>query len=357
MAKDISSLLNKINIFNLTDTVKHLTLWNALLFIIILIVFNIILITLINYILHENIDARLKHEMENILKSFIVEGDSIIIVDFREFEERDLKEITDTPYFLQIYNKSGKIIITSDNIHLYQPIPFDQNFIPDDFYFEDVKVNNDRLRTGYVSILNEENEYVATLQLATFEAEYTVIMQRVLLVNILLFPFLLIFVLLASIFLAKRSYFPLNKIIDTAKRISSANLSARIKYDAKSDDELGKVRDTLNNLFERLGNYFMQVSLFTDHASHQLMNPLTSVKAEIDFVLRKQREKEDYVNSLKIISEQIDRMIKIIKSLLVLSKQERNKDAGRNLFNLSRLITEKTKRLFSDDRLIFNVEK
>lgn len=350
-------MLNKLNIFNLTDTVKRLTLWNALLFILILLVFNAVIITLINYILHENIDVRLKHEMENILNSFEVTGDSITIINYREFEERDLKEVTENPYFLQIYDERGRVLITSDNIQLYHQIPFNHNYIPEDFTFEDMIVVDDRLRVGYVFISNEKNEVVATMQLATFETEYLVIMQKILLANLVLLPFMLIFVLIASIFLARHSFSPLNKIIETAKKISAANLNERIEYAAKPADELGKVRDTLNELFERMETYFGQLSQFTDHASHQLMNPLTAIKAEIDFALRKKRSPEDYLNSFRVLREQTDRMIKIINALLVLSKQERGADESRKLFNLSLTIDEKIRHLFGNERVRFEVDK
>jgi signal transduction histidine kinase len=169
-------------------------------------------------------------------------------------------------------------------------------------------------------------------------------------------PILFVIIIFASIFLVKRTLSPINEIIHTAGKISAQNLNERIKYEADSSDEIGRLRDTLNNLFERLEFQVHQISQFTDHASHQLMNPLTIIKSELDFALRKERNSEDYKNSLVLLSEQTEKMIKIINQLLIISKHENEPSSRKSLFNLSKLIIEDISKVFKNVNLSYQIE-
>ena len=75
------------------------------------------------------------------------------------------------------------------------------------------------------------------------------------------------------------------------------------------------MKDTLNKLFERIGIYVEQLSQFTDHASHQLMNPLTAIKAELEYILKRKRTEKEYEETLNKLLLQTDHMIKIVKTL------------------------------------------
>lgn len=58
---------------------------------------------------------------------------------------------------------------------------------------------------------------------------------------------------------------------------------------------------------------------FVHHASHELNNPLTAVQGECEIALLKPRQPEEYVASLKRISEESAKMTQTIRQLLYLS--------------------------------------
>ena len=151
------------------------------------------------------------------------------------------------------------------------------------------------------------------MQLSVYRTEASLTIRDIIIFNLLSLPVLFIIVIIASIFLVRKSMSPIKEIIHTAEKISAQNLNERINYKAESSDEIGRLRDTLNNLFERLELQVNQISQFTDHASHQLMNPLTIIKTELDYALRKDRSIDDYRNSLEQLKEQTEKMIKIIR--------------------------------------------
>jgi signal transduction histidine kinase len=347
---------NREKIF-ITDTIKRFTIANVLLFLFILILFNILTISLTSYLLHQSLDARLEHEIENILITLSVENGRVEVIDYRELNEPDFKKITGNPYFLQIYNQSGEIIIESDNIKLYHPLPINPKIFYSDYEFMDLKINNDRLRVAYYPLLDNNNDYVATLQLAVFESDYMIVMRRVILFNLILFPVVLLIVIIASFYISRRSFLPINKIMDTANAISASNLSQRINVDAKPDDEPGRLRDTLNNLFDRIESYVDEVSHFTDQASHQIMNPLTAIKSELDYLLKKERTSQEYTEALTVLQKQTDSMISIVKTLLIIAKSDKRKIESQSIFNFSNLILNEVKSYFNDYKISCEIEK
>jgi signal transduction histidine kinase len=325
----------------LTPTVKKFTLWNVFLFLIIILVVNVIFIFITVYILHSGIDKQLQHEIEKLVATLEVEDSVINIIDFSEFNESSFNTVSDASFFLQIYDLTGNLLISSNNMNEFGQIPFEFDITMDDYTFMDIGVGDNRLRTGYISLKNDGGTVAAILQLAAFENELRFIRSKMIVFNLFLLPGIILIVIIASIFLAKKSFKPINKIIETAGQISAKSLTTRIEYDADPNDELGRLRDTLNGLFDSIESYVNQLSQFTDQASHQLMNPLTAVKTELEFILKKDRSADEYKQSLKQLLIQSDHMVKIVRTLLLLSKQESVNDSSKSIFNLSKLIESK----------------
>ena len=340
-----------------TETVKRFTLWNVGIFLLILIAFNIFIILITHFILNENLDVRLQHEAENIMKSFKLNNDTVTIIDKKEFEESDLNKITAHPFFLQVYSESGKILLKSSNINLFGALPLNSRRNFDDFLFEDINVYGKSLRVAYYPLIDKSTKKAAYLQLATFKEEYSSILDQIILFNLFSFPLIIIIVVIASFFLAKNSINPINKIIETAKNISASNLSLRIEHTASSVDELGKLRDTLNSLFERLEKHIKQISRFTDQASHQLMNPLTAIKTELEFILKKDRTIEQYKETLQLMQGQADKMISITKTLLIIARADKAMTGYKNLFNVSRVLGNTITESFANSNINLNIQE
>ena len=212
-------------------------------------------------------------------------------------------------------------------------------------------------RVGFISLLSDKGKSVAILQLATFEKQFEEVYNNLVTFNLYSFPILIIIIIFASIFLARKSFAPINKIIATANRISAGNLNTRIDYKAKPDDELGRLRDTLNQLFDRIEVNINQLSQFTDHASHQMMNPLTAVKTELEYILKKERSDNEYREALNKLLIQTDQMIKIVRTLLMISKQDNNNDISHSVFNFSNLVQKIIVTEFAKDNIQSSIEK
>ncbi|MHB9013995.1 MAG: sensor histidine kinase [Ignavibacteriaceae bacterium] len=356
MAKDIFSLLNKNKKPLFTGTVKRIVLWDIAIFFLLFVSSNIFTIAITNKILTDNLDERLKNEIETLVASFRIQQDTIKFVGYSEIKEPDFTTINSGAFFLQVYDKKNKLLLCSDNLKSFGTIPFKIPNIKIRYEFENLTAGNHQLRVVYAPMLNEQNKIAAYLQLSVFKTEYSSIMKKIILFNMLNLPFILLIIVVVSVFLAKKSYAPLNKIIDIAENISANNLNARIKYDAHPQDELGRLRDTLNNLFTRLEVQINQISQFTDNASHQLMTPLTALKTELEYILKRERTPDEYKDTLTVLNVQTDKMISIIKSLLIIAKYSSNSEINKNIFKVSQVVNESIKPVFTYHNIGYEID-
>jgi heavy metal sensor kinase len=132
-------------------------------------------------------------------------------------------------------------------------------------------------------------------------------------------------------FLASRVLKPVERIRKTAQEIGESDLSRRIE--TGSEDELGRLASTLNQMIGRLEAAFSRQRQFTADASHELRTPLAVVQAESTLALRKERTQDDYRKSLELISQEAGHMSAVVGKLLYLARV----DAGKDLMNFERI--------------------
>ena len=342
--------INKSKIY-LTESVKRLTFTNTIIFLTLLILFNSILIIFINKIYRKDLDHRIEHEINLITKAIQVSNDDIISIDSSEILDPDLYYITDNPCFLQIYDSSNKILISSRNLELYKNISVTYKNNLNDIYFENFSFHNENFRAGYYPIKNQSGEQIAVLRLNVFDKTKSILFNNLIIFNLIGIPLSMIFLFFLSLIGAKIVFKPLNNIISTAQRINQNNLSERIIIDASPDDEIGKLRDTLNELFDKIENYINELKHFTDLVSHQLMNPITAIITEIEYVLKRDRSIEEYKASLQRLEEKVDSMANIIKTLLLIARSEKSKTKSEFVFNFSKLLRKEIENYFSKNYL------
>ncbi len=347
MAKDIFSSRTNITKPLFTPTVFRSAIWNAAIMVALYLLFNFFTFFTMNYFLEQNLDVRLRHEIEHINSAIELTDDSLKIINLKEFEESDLAQITENPFFLQVYSHEKGKLFESKNLKLYQPIPIHYPTFNTEYYFEDVSVNDDELRTGYLKIYNEDNSQSALIQLSAIKSASYALTNNIIFFNFLTFPLILIIIIMVSVFLAKKNFVKINRIIDTAKKITATNLNERFEYQANPNDEIERLKSTLNNLFERLENQVKEISNFSDNASHQLMTPLTVLNTELDYILKQERKNEEYVETLSIFKEQTHKMINIVNTLLILSKDCRDCNDNSSVFNISKAVNEEAEHYLS----------
>lgn len=110
---------------------------------------------------------------------------------------------------------------------------------------------------------------------------------------------------------------PLLQIAHQLKRINASELSSRISIRNKKD-ELAQMVATLNEMLNRLQNGIEIQKKFISHASHELKTPLTVILGESDVILRKEREKDEYIKSIETIRKQGEKLTEVLTDLIQL---------------------------------------
>lgn len=139
--------------------------------------------------------------------------------------------------------------------------------------------------------------------------------------------YILIITLIASViiiysvglYFSKRAFRPFRYITERVKSISEGNLHLRLKQQA-GNDEIATLIDTFNNMLDKLSTAFEAQNNFVSHASHEFRTPLTTIVAEADYALSRDREPEDYKQSLSNIVQQSEKLQRLTKGLLALAQ-------------------------------------
>ena len=129
------------------------------------------------------------------------------------------------------------------------------------------------------------------------------------------------YILLAAIgarVLARRALQPIRQITESARKISMGDLSERIEG-IVSQDEVGELADTFNQMIEELEVSFQRERQFTSDASHELRTPMTVITACTEDALFTDDPAIRNEN-LKVIQKENQRMTKMLSQLLMLSR-------------------------------------
>jgi signal transduction histidine kinase len=108
-----------------------------------------------------------------------------------------------------------------------------------------------------------------------------------------------------------------------------------------SGDEVGRLTENFNVLFERLDAASQQLRQFVSDAAHELRTPLAVLRGETQLLLSRQLTTEEYRETLHVIDGELSVMSRMLEGLFTLSMA----DAGqlylqRQSLNLDELIDE-----------------
>ncbi len=118
---------------------------------------------------------------------------------------------------------------------------------------------------------------------------------------------------------ATRAIQPIHDISAGATRIAAGDLSHRINTQ-ETDNELGQLAKVLNSTFDRLQSAFDRQRAFTADASHELRTPVAVILAQTQATLARDRNPEEYRQTLEACQRAALRMRSLTESLLALAR-------------------------------------
>ncbi len=120
--------------------------------------------------------------------------------------------------------------------------------------------------------------------------------------------------------LTKRMVTPLQQMSLAAKKFAVGDFSYRVSI--KTNDELSDLGYAFNDMADALDKLESSRRSFVANVSHELKTPMTSIAGFIDGILDGTipKEKEDYY--LKIVSDEVRRLSRLVVAMLNMSKIE-----------------------------------
>jgi signal transduction histidine kinase len=112
----------------------------------------------------------------------------------------------------------------------------------------------------------------------------------------------------------------LKTLADTAQTISATDLTRRIPV--RGDDEASRIAMAFNEMVERIERANSAQRRFLDDASHELRSPMTVIRGHVE-LLEFEDDRDERDAMVKVITDEIDRMNRIVEDLLLLARSER----------------------------------
>ena len=286
----------------------RLTLWYLIAIVILLVVFGTVAYYLLSKNLYRNLDESLRARVIELEGSIKIEDGRV------EFEQK-VNEL------VMVYDADGALIqrlgpnVEFENIDktvreaLFGKSSFVSASTPNG---PDV-----RLYAAPFNVDSQTRVAIVVGRLPNDILSMLAIFRMVILNSSLLLLFL---AGVGGLFLAERTLKPVERITDIARGIGESDLSRRI--DVESDDELGRLSETLNEMIGRLEEAFTKQRQFVADASHELRTPLAVIQAESSLVLEKSRTEPEYRKALELVSQEVSFMSDIVGKLLLLARSD-----------------------------------
>jgi signal transduction histidine kinase len=117
---------------------------------------------------------------------------------------------------------------------------------------------------------------------------------------------------------------PVERMRARAAEIEASDPGARLPAPA-SDDEIGRLGGTLNDMLARMEAAFARERTFVADASHELRTPLAILKTELGLALDRGRTPEELTEALRSAAEETDRLVALAEDLLVIARSDQGR--------------------------------
>lgn len=294
----------------------RLTLWYVVLLAVILAVFSAGVYLALRRSLYDNLDESIENRADVLLP----------VVSYEDgrptFDDAAVPGDPEGEQFARVFDSSGAV--TFDNSAASDTAPIDDGAVAAALAGRTTTHRIDaggqalRVRTAPIT---RGSEIVGALEVALSEEDVRETLRILLLVIAVAYPLTLVVASAGGVFLAGRALSPIDRLTRLARTMTAQDLSRRLELNLP-DDEVGRLARTFDEMIARLDDAFRRQRQFTADASHELRTPLTAVKGQTEVALQRERDAREYREVLNSINGEVDRMIRIIGSLLTLARAD-----------------------------------
>lgn len=126
----------------------------------------------------------------------------------------------------------------------------------------------------------------------------------------------------AIYFVSRREIRPIHALADTVRRFGHGDLTARADMTQSSSAEIDELMAAFNNMADALQKSERQRQEFIANVSHELKTPMTTIAGFMDGMLDGTIPPEAHPRYMKIVSDEVRRLNRLVRSMLELSRMQ-----------------------------------
>lgn len=324
----------------LTSTLRgRFALWLTVLILAFLAAFGVTVYLTFSSSLYNEVDDTLSLSAEQVraslyedngtIQMLVPDPDAAHLAEFNAFTQRGLT--------LMVLAADGGIL-ESVGPYSHKPVPVSLSLLQPQFLTISETDQSDRIR-AYILPVTQGGQllgWIQSLQNLGSTEETLDRLRTVLLIGTGVLSLLAGF---AGYFLAGRALTPIGEITETARRISTEDLSARLNL-PDTGDEVSRLASTFDEMLTRIESGFAREHQFTADASHELRTPLTAMRTILSFVRDGERSPQEYRQAMDDLAEETDRLQILVESLLQLARGERGLELQHDEIELNHLLED-----------------
>ena len=295
----------------------RLTLWYVLLLAVILAAFSAGIYTTLRQNLYEGLDDSVANRANVLLEVVRYEDGAPTLAGVVPSNDPNEGES-----FVRVFDASGRV--TFDNSVAAGGVAVDRRAVERaltrEAHSRNASAGEESLRARTVPI-EQDGRVSGVLEVGQSRDDVTETLRTLLVILGFAYPVTLVVASFGGAFLAGRALSPIDRLTRLARRISAEDLGKRLDLQLP-DDEVGRLARTFDEMIARLDGAFRRQRQFTADASHELRTPLTAMKGQVEVALSRSRDAAAYRQVLQTVNEDVDRMIRLVGSLLTLARAD-----------------------------------
>ncbi len=317
----------------------RLTIWYMLLLAVTLATVGVGVYFALRESLYSNLDDSIQAR-EDLVRSVVIQDNDLDVTGVQLPGDP-----LEGEHFIRVYDAEGRLVF--DNT-AGQAVPEDpdaiQSALEGQSSGREVDANGVHLQVD-IQALTTDRGTVGVMEVGLSDDDARDTLRSFLLILALAYPLALIAATGGGIFLASRALSPIDRLTRVARKITAEDLSQRLDL-RLPDDEVGRLAQTFDEMIARLDESFRRQRQFTADASHELRTPLTALKGQAEVALQRDRDIEGYKEVLTAVNAEVDRMIRLVASLLNLARADSGEiPITREPVDLGRVITDAAEQL------------
>ena len=169
----------------------------------------------------------------------------------------------------------------------------------------------------------ENGSRIGYIFISTSAEELKIFITQMLKIFLLSSVAVLLLAFVVTYYATARMVRPLRQMAQAARKFGQGDFSSRVEVEARdADDEIGQLAMAFNNMAQSLSALESMRRSFIANVSHELKTPMTSIAGFVDGILDGTIPREEQSRYLQIVSDEVKRLSRLVRSMLNLSRIE-----------------------------------